>query len=178
MPVLCPEATPDKALRIFATLVRDQEVEVQIRLCSPIIWCRGLDLRSESVASERCAGPRLYATRHHPSQLGRELVRWVFVCVASYFTAFLLRFFLRLCSASERFSVLAEMIYRGPWTLYAESKWCVSFSTSKPRTTMTSLIRRRPGLRLDLDDYIQRFRNVCFDGTVRYFDAALKDASL
>jgi hypothetical protein len=27
MSVLSPEATPDKALRIFATLVRDQEVE-------------------------------------------------------------------------------------------------------------------------------------------------------
>jgi hypothetical protein len=27
MSVLSPEATPDKALRVFATLVRDQEVE-------------------------------------------------------------------------------------------------------------------------------------------------------
>ena len=27
MSVLSPEATPDKALRIFATLVRDQEVD-------------------------------------------------------------------------------------------------------------------------------------------------------
>jgi hypothetical protein len=41
MSVLSPEATPDKALRIFATLVRDQEVGHFVPFV-PVGWDRWL----------------------------------------------------------------------------------------------------------------------------------------